>query len=266
MVFNRFRKYAKKAYKSKAGKFVRKVTGDRYGRTSKQIATKGINQLAKDVYFMKKLMNVEKKRASQYVRDTLVGQVDGNNAGYYAGDMTPLVSENVAYNGRTGASLKLVSQHFFVQIINQSGLETGVKLRFMLIKTVGEPETIDSTLVSKFYSDNTIVGLVDYNSPRNPDNFRNFIVVRSWTMHLQPVIDNQSQVKTRQIGVKYKSHHVRFDKDSTTCRGGQLWLLIVADTGNKSGSTVCTNPYVNNVGINTGVKVNLSCTHYYVDN
>ena len=75
---------------------IKKFTGNRYGRGSKQLITKGIPRLYKDVMMMKNLFNVEKKQYNNYTSSYIqTGSIDQNSSGHLCIDITPSPAQGI---------------------------------------------------------------------------------------------------------------------------------------------------------------------------
>lgn len=242
----------------KAGAFIKK----RYFKPS------GIKQLVRDVALVKSMVNAE-KRIIENTYSPYIGQCNINaDTGYYAVDITPIPTQGVAQNQKIGASIKLTSTVIRGQFVQMTNLNTDLRFKVYIIKTVGQPNSVDATLVSKFLKPDVISTVTDFNSNRNPDYFRDFIVVAKRTFKISnDSASSQNQIKDFQLNLKYKSHHVRCSGDTyNLVASGQLWMLIVADTGNTSTVSPSTLTYVANKATATGAQGFICVKHFYYDN
>lgn len=274
MVFKTMLNYRKKWNKSKIGRAVNTATGNRYGRGIKQIISKGVPQLTKDVMSLKKLLNVEKKRYDISVYNGKVGQINQNATAEYSADLTPYIPVGTGYNERNGASVKLTGFHMKMQFSHQGNTTQKIKLRCELVLIKGSPINY-SFLSTAMYEVNPFVAanggpsLIDYNSPRNPDTFGKYTILRKWYVTILPdQISGVNMITDRTLSHSFnkgKGHHIRFDKNSTTLTNGQLVLLITADCGNIS-SISSTSQNIPVIGPLTGALLSYTCKYYYVDN
>jgi hypothetical protein len=268
MVFKKIARVARRAYNSKAGKLVRKTTGDRYGRGS-QILTKGIPQMLKDVNMLKGIINSQKKRYDITVSNTTVGQCNINASGYYVGDISPTPTENVTFNGRIGSSIKLHSTFTTMQFYHQTSTSAPINIKIYWVLVKGATQT-PSTVITNMFSPNTFTSIVDYNSQLNPDYFGEYKILRCKKIHLP--IDSYSGVsviKTVQFGHKWfrgRGHHIRFNQDTTTVTDGQVIQIVLADCGNTNSATASTLSNTAVLGTSTGVVMNFDIKHYYYNN
>lgn len=265
--FRKAKRVAKKAYNSKAGKAVRKFTGDRYGRGYKQILSKGVPQLVKDVRMLKNMVNAEKKLVETSPSEFRIGQCNANTYGYAGFDITPIVSQGDTRSSRNGASIKLNSTIIRMQIKQQAFTHTVVRViaEVWLVKS----QTISSatTIIPQLFVPDAISGVIDFNSARNPDYFTDFkrIAVRNVYLPADNYASMTNRFKDLQMNLSTK-HHIRYDGDTNTVLNGQMWITFRADTGNTNDSTASTLTKIVNQGVQTGVLANMFVRQYYYDN
>lgn len=271
----KFKKYVKRQSR-RAWKAIKKFTGDRYGRGANQIISKGIPQMARDIKMLKSVINSEKLRfvlnTSQTAPETL-GQIKANAIGYYAGDITPTPSQGDGYNNRTGSSIKLHSSNLRFLFQEQSATMSDLNFKVMLFEVKGKTTT-PATAVSEIFNVNPFTGIIDYNSTRNPDYFKDYKLLR--TRHckipMNPAsIAGQTGIKEIRIGMKYKSRHVRWDKNTSVITSGQIVMFVFVDSGNADPAVAPSSAPYNNTsiavqGANTGAKMSFFIEHYYYDN
>lgn len=271
----KFKRYVKRQSR-RAWKAIKKFTGDRYGRGANQIIRKGIPQMVKDINMLKSVINSEKLRinlSSSATSPSSIGQINGNAPGYQVLDITPNPTQGDGYNNRTGSSIRLHSSNIKFMFHQQASTMSPLRFRIELYEVVGNTNTTLGA-VSEIYSANPFTGMIDYNSSRNPDYFKDYKLLRTrrFTMPLDPAsVSAQTMVKDVRIGMKYRSRHVRWDKNTSVVTSGQLIMVILCDTGNASNGTAPTiSPYnsatVPIQGINTGALMSYYIDHYYYDN
>jgi len=268
-----FRKNVKK-YARKAWKVVKKVTGDRYGRGWKQISTKGIPQMVKDINYLKQAINSEKLRfviASSATSPIGVGQIKANAPGYFTTDITPTPSQGDGYNNRTGSSIKLHSTNMRFCFTEQNATATTLRFKIFIFKP--KMDTLPATAVSEIFNANPFTGFIDYNSTRNPDYFKDYQLVRfkRVTIPMNPAsLTGQVGVREARVGLKYKSHHVRWDKNTSIITGGQLIMVVFCDTGNDGAVTPTVAPYNSQTvpmqNASSGAFMMYNIEHFYYDN
>ena len=256
--------------KRKARKAVRKVgqaVKKRY--TNKRGGTR-MGRLAKDVMYLKSVLNPEKKRFQFYNPDNLIGQVNGNTDGGFFTDVTPIPSQGITYDTRNGASIKLHSTMWHFQFTQQVGVVADIKLILEIFSIKGDPYT-GFTFRNERYLPNPFISgadIRDYNCQINADNFMKgkLVARRKITIRQDEVssVKNLVDVKIPILYNKGQGHHIRFNKDTTTVESGQLCMVIRADRGNIGA--VSTLSGIPDVGLNTGVNMAFNCINYYYDN
>lgn len=265
---SKVRRTLRRAYNSKTGKAIRKITGDRYGRGTSQIISKGLPQLYKDVMAIKNVINVEKKvyESKFGFSDQGVGQVDVNANGYVVADITPIPAEGTTYTTRNGRSIKLSGLVIRGQVRQEDNLSSTMKIKMYIIMNKNLTATVNSTLVDQFLNVDPITGLTDFNSVRNPNYYNDFKVIAKKIITLPA--DNYAStisLKDFQFNLKLR-HHIRFNDDSTSVLNGQMWCLFVANTGNRSFVTASTTSNIANTAIKTGAHLNANFKYFFIDN
>ncbi len=261
-------------------KFVRKVA-KKAGRAIKRRYFKGkgysnpkISQMYSDVMALKSMVNAEKKRIQiASSTDNVVGQVNGNTSGHFLLDITPNIAQGVGYNQKSGNSFKLHSSHIDFQMLSQGSNISGCKLKIQVIRVFGQPFSTVSDVMGKFitvnpfiYNGASIATVYDSNSPRDPDYYRNYKVLKTQTCWLKnDDITGESVMKQLQIGLKYKNFHIRTNDNDPTLSSGQILLLITADRGNTSG-VASTLTGISQTSAYTGAQFRMIQTHYFYDN
>lgn len=269
MVFNRVRNLRKKWNKSKIGSKINQITGNRYGRGAKQILTKGVPQLTKDVLMMKKMLNAEKKRIGVATSNTSFGQLNYNSSAYIATDITPIPAQGVTSATRNGASIKLNSAFLKFQVYHQSSTTQPIKFRIIIAKVAGIPESNMNTFFQQCWQPNTFLSstIYDFHSQPNPDYFRAYKIIKSRTVTVPAdQITGVNMIKDISIPLKFKNHHIRFNADTTTVSSGQLVMWVVADCGNISSGSASTVTPIAVSGTSTGLIMNTNFMWYYYDN
>lgn len=265
--------YAKRQGK-RAWKAIKRYTGNRYGRGFNQIVKKGIPQLTKDVQLLKSVINSEKLRytiASSATTPANVAQINGNAAGHHTIDVTPQPTQGDGYNNRTGSSIRLHSSNFQFLFTEQSNTMSDLRFKLIMFEVQGNSTTA-ATAISEMFLANPFTGIVDYNSARNPDYFKDYKVLKQKFVKvpMNPAsLAGQFAIKPVRFGMKYKSRHVRWDKNTSVVTSGQIFIVIFCDVGN-FGAASTTAPYTNATipvqGTLTGAQLMYNIDHYYYDN
>lgn len=251
-------------YAQKAGSALKK----RYFK-GKGYSQPKLVQMAKDVSVLKSMLNAEKKRLEVTISDGTVGQVNGNSSGHYLYDLTPVVAQGTGYNQKTGNSFKWHSTFLDFQFIAQSALSNRTRLKIELVKVVGQPFSTVSDILAKYIEPTAFTSgtVYDLNSPRDPDYFKNYVVLkRKYVTINAETVSSQLQMARVKMGLKLKNHHVRTDNNTATVTMGQIFMIITADNGNVSTGTASTITGIPNTAINTGITFRSEFTYYFYDN
>lgn len=264
----------KSKWMKKTGRKIYKQTGYvnpvKKGRVSSSRVLRQLPKLAADVLSLKSMVNAEKKRLEvPQTTAQAVGQISTNSSGHFLLDFTPVIAQGTGYNQRTGNSVKWHSSFLDLQFIQQVNQISRMRFKIQLVKVVGLPYSTMSNVMGKFIEPTAFVTggtIYDYNSPRNPDYFRDFVVLR--TVYATMKADSttgDSAIVRKKIGIKFKDHHIKTDLNTSTLTQGQVFLLITCDQGNCGGS-VSTLTNVAQTAASTGALLNYEFTHYYYDN
>lgn len=253
---------------SRVYKTGKRLVKKRYGTLRKP----KIGQIVKDISLLKKVINAEKKRFQTAATSGYsIGQCDGVNTNFSIFDITPNPASGSAYNQRTGASIKLHAMHGDFMFKQMSNTSSPIKIKIHVIKVIGKTQ-VASSFMTRMLENNQFIlsggapAIIDYNSQANPDYFKEYRILRTKYFTL-PVdqITGQTQLKSIKLGLKFRNHHVRYDKDTTTVTEGQLFLLVLADAGNiSSASSSLTNIPVSTAL--SGCYMYYDINSYYYDN
>lgn len=260
----KFYKRAKKAVKAVGRKVVKGLKKRYVTKTGKGLR---VNQIVSDVAMLKRLINAEKKRLTVGVNNTFVGQVNGNSSGMYIYDITPTPSQGVTAETRNGASIKWTSGYLQLQFIHMSATQSTIKGRIYIIKSKDVTNT--STVQQQFLNPSpfiTSTSIWDYNSTREQDYYKDYSVLaaRNFTVSCDQV-SGQTVQRVVKMPLKF-GHHVKFNDNTTTLTDGQVFLMIVTDSGNISTVTASTVGNISVTAVNTGLNLCWSMTNYFVDN
>lgn len=260
-----------------AGKYIKKVVKNVGRQVRRRYFKKGapnMTRIIKDVKWLKSVLNPEKKSYSLQSTDTYVGQCNVNTEAYYCRDITPMPNQNALSTGRSGNSIRLHATYFKYQLQQMSSSAGNrIKFKIMICKTVGTPLAAQN-IPDQMFKNNSFVllggspAIIDYNSDRREDTYKQFVVLRSKTVTLGPSQHSTNYaVVTGSMGVRYKSHHVKFQSDnSTILSDGQIFLLIMADNGNISQTTNSTLAGTQTTAFASGALLQTDITHWYYDN
>lgn len=265
---------ARTSYVKRLGRFAYKATGYKNpmkkGKLSSSRITKQIPRMLKDVSMLKAMVNAEKKRLEVNINTSQpVGQVNAAVSGHWLTDLTPNVPQGVGVSQKTGNSFKWHSSFLDFQFQQQSNVGSPLTLKIEIVKVVGLPYTNVSDILGKYIESTafTTGTVYDINSPRDPDYFKNFVLLKRKYVKLpMDNISGQLVLKRVKLGLKLKNHHVRTNNNDPTFSMGQVFMLITADNGNANASTASTILGIPNNAANTGVTFLAEFTHYFYDN
>lgn len=232
-----------------------------------------VGKIARDVMYLKSLVNSEKKRFSIAVFDQVAGQIAATSAttavdGFYCADMTPVMGQGVTNSTRNGSSVRVCSINFQCQVKQQSGTLSPKKLKFIWVLNRGIT-TSTTNFANNYISVNPFNGYRDFNSSINPDFIKNFTILRQKIVTIPADnLTNQLMIKDFRVGFRFKSgHHIRYDGNTSTVNAGQMFLIVLGDSGNTQ-ATGYTGPNngLTQVGASTGSLINYVNTLYFYDN
>lgn len=257
-----YKKYIKSAAKA-VGNRLRK----RY--ISKKSKALKVGKIARDVMYLKSVLNPEKKRHNVAGLGQIVGQVYQNSNGAYVADVTPNPSVGTGYATRNGSSIKLHSLSMNIQFYDQLNSDSNIKGKILFVQVKGNPQTA-GTFFTEMFNPNVFIGgggtIIDYNSSFNPDIRPQWKLLRSFNFtHRNDAHSTQKGITTRRVGLKFKNYHVRFSKDTNSVENGQIIMIILLDNGNSS-ATASTLTNIPNQGASTGLVLDYSIDNYYYDN
>lgn len=261
-MYGKARKFVKRGAKAMRKRYTAKPGGRK--------ATGGVRvaKMAKDILYLKSVLNPEKKRLGISVSNQAIGQCNGNTDGAYVSDVTPIVSVGSGSYQRTGASIKLHSSIWHFQFTQGVGTIAKVRGIIEIYEVVGDPYT-GFAFFNERFDTNPFTGVRDMNCQLNPDNFMKVRCLA--TRKFQVESDATSGVKLLtdiKIPMKYnkgQGKHIRYDGSSDNIANGQMYIVIRTDRGNISSTTVSTLN-VPDVNINTGLLMQWNRTDYYYDN
>lgn len=264
---------AKKTVQGKKS-YIKKVGANIYNAAKARYAGKNwgsnIKNIAGDVMMLKNLLNVEKKRHSQSIQGQPLSQVLVNANGAASFDITPIMGQGVTAETRNGASIKVTGMYAMFQFVHQSATSSPIKGCIYIFKILGGRANATATAsLPEVWKPNPFItggSIIDYNSQRNTDYFKEFKLLKKQYFKVAcDALTGQQQISNVSIPIKLKNHHVRFDNNSTTVTSGQIFAFILVDNGN-AGATASTLTGIANAAPNTGLGYSMNLTSYYVDN
>lgn len=230
-----------------------------------------VAKMAKDIMYLKSVLNPEKKVFNMHKQLAPVGQVNLNNDGGYFEDVTPLPTQGITRSTRNGASIKLHSSVWQFQFAQQTNCISNVKVILELWQVDQEPQA-GFTWRDNHWQPNPFLGstiIYDANSLTDPDNFMKgkCIARRKFQMNADQ-LGTEKYVKNISIPLKYNNgqgRHIRFKADTQTLESGQIYLTIRTDRGNIS-TTPSAITGIPDAGGLTGLTFSYNVNNYYYDN
>lgn len=197
-----------------------------------------VGQIAKDVMYLKSVLNPEKKFDEIYYNNQNVAANNGVPTGMLVLDVTPVISQGVTQNDRTGNSIKVCSSVLRAQVKQQANTTGPLRLKAWLIQGTGGTEPTTSNISTQFLQTNPFSNVVDYFSQRNVNYFNDYKVLASKSITLRPdQYSGQFQIQELLLARKYKSMHFKYTQTGTGIVQGTMFLVVVADWGDIAAST-----------------------------
>jgi len=218
--------------------------------------------LALKVAKLYSMLNTEKKRFDVALNGVVVAQESLNASGVATVDITPIPVQGVAFNQRTGSSIKVHSSIMKVQMWQQTNNTHTTRLRVEYWLNKG-PTISAALLLTQLYNASSASGIIDYFSQLDPDYTGTARRILQRKFINKPQFQAEISVTDMIVPMRYK-HHVRFDDNSVTVTDGQLVMFIFADTGN-SNAVVSTLSNVPILTALSGLIFNMDQKYYYYD-
>lgn len=242
---------------SRAKKYTKKRIVKPYTSTKGGRGYRNRMNLYKEVTAIKRMVNAEKQNADS--NDTTiytVAQHNGAATGSRVVSVLPSIAQGSSEDQRKGDSVKLSSMCFQLEVTTNSfNTLSDVNYTCYIVRQPRNPVGAASfALANDFLEDNVSSGVIDYNSNRNYQHFKDFIVVGKINGTLkQNTNDSLNQIRKNQHKLcKKLDYHVRYDKGTTNVLNNDLHLVFVTDSGDRA-----TNDYI---------KFQYSNKVYYYDN
>lgn len=264
--------YTKNPIKS-AEKFIVRKAKQRY-TTGKGGLRMG--KIMKDVSMLKGMLNPELKEFKIFndpaTDDGIdIGQVAGNSAGFYTFDASCIPAQGTTSTTRNGNSIRNHSLDCRFQVFQQANTVQDIygKIIFVQPKIPTSDTNVFSTTI---FDPNPFlnVSIIDYHSLRSEDHKKQYKILKVKKFRLKN--DSYSGIEQNlsfSCNIKFKNHHTTFSTDgSQTLSGGQIYMLVLLDSGNSANSTASTvkNIVPSGGGVQTGLTFNYNLIHKYYDN
>lgn len=259
-MYGKARKFVKRGAKALRKRYTAKPGGRK--------ATGGVRvaKMAKDILYLKSVLNPEKKRYSTSVIETPVGQVNGNADGAHFSECTPYVSQGITASTRNGASIKLHSSVWHFQMTQQASATNRQKGIIEIWEMPGEPYG-GFTWFNEHFTPNPFTGVRDYNCQIDPDNFmKGKCIARRRFQTPADQLNTEKGIVDVKLPIKYnkgQGKHIRYNGDNNTLAFGQMYLVVRMDRGNIGAISTLTVP---DVAVNTGITMSWNRIDYYYDN
>ena len=236
-----------------------------------------VGKLAKDVMYLKSVLNPEKKRSlSNSLADggsLVVGQVNGNVDGAFLMTAHPTISTGTGFTARNGASVKLHSSIWQFNFNQQSSATVPQRLCLEIWSITDQVYASNTTFFENKWDVNPFIGtpfVRDYNSQYDPDYYTmgKCIARRNITVKGDD-LSGQKQQTVVKIPMKYnkgQGHHLRYQGSSDTLTAGQLIMVIRANRGNCSTVVTSAMTGILDTAPLTGVEIQYNVVHYFYDN
>lgn len=212
-----------------------------------------------------------------------------NVGGWASIDITPIPLQNNETNGRVGSQITLASSYMKLQFQQQSATSTWpFKIKALIVENLGPSVSASQAMTDMWqnnpftYSTANTAGFIDFNSTRQPDNFKNYKVIRQMTVKV-PIdpyyaagANGALQIKEAVMKLKYnrgKGHRIRYLQNNTNnittnISAGQIFLMFLVDYGQINNTVQLADVNRSVVGSQlalSGLLANFHLTHYYTD-
>lgn len=260
----------------------RKYVSKRGGKkTTKKPARRNtsVAKLAKQVRTLSRNFKPELKNMA-YTNGNIninVGQVIQNSAGFYAYDVTPIMSQGVTVGSRLGSDIRLKSLNWRFQAYSQSATAQPIGFKVYIFRNTGAPITAASFVAEVFQTNpfiyttpgNVNAGIIDYNSNINDDYKGNYqlLAFRRYTLKTKDYSAALVSQVNSTVKVYFKTPlRISFDANTNNIMKNQLFAVILCNSGNASATANTTGlTGIPVTGMNTGMWLNTNTEFKYYD-
>lgn len=209
-------------------------------------------------------LSCEKKEIGMYATGLSVGQISVSagglvSSGHYMSTLfTPSPSNGNTDTTRIGDEISLTGMYNELQFIQQSNANIKIRGKIYIVSPRLGSSYATAT-IDKFLNPNAILysanlqTVFDYTSSRQMDNFKNWRVLRTKNFSVSSDLASTTQrmVSTIKCGMKFKKPwKIRYDAAGNVSEG-QLYMIVVTDTGNVSSNA----PSGSGTGSTTGIPI-----------
>lgn len=233
-----FKKYAKSATK-----FVKKRVVEPYTSLKKNRGYNNRMRLYKEVAEIKKMVNAEKKNAD-FVSTTTITLGQFNNPGVSGRqviDITPIIPQGLTEDDRSGDSLKVCSWCYTLQVSAVTGMLQDVNYKFYILRQPVNPSSL-ADVSTQFLEPNTFSSVVDYNSNRNYQHYKDYRIMGVIQGKIKPKDDlaSTSVNVNNHVCARKQEFHLRYVKGTTTLLQNPIVVVAVASDGDRNTPNHCT--------------------------
>lgn len=226
-----YKKYVRQGAK-RAGRYVKK----RYFK-GKGYSNPKIDTITRDVMRLKNMINAEKQNVESSVSTVhTLAQFNGASSGRQCLDIMPVISQGVGEDNRKGDSLKVCSLVLKLKVESNSfNTLQPTKYTFYLVRQPTNPVTTTQA-PDLFLEPNPFSGIVDDYSNRNYQHYKDYQIIGKATGRLKANQNdslNQIQVNSHMIARK-TDFHIRYDKGTNTIINNPIYLIAVANDGDRA--------------------------------
>lgn len=197
--------------------------------------------LVKELTAIKKMINAEKQNAESFSASSipLAQYFTSGTTGAQVLNIMPTISQGVSEDQRKGDTIKVCS--FCLKLaVENSGNDTvsDMRYKFYVVAQPTNPKS-DSGTLSQFFEPSTFSGVEDYNSNRDYQHFKDYVVLGVINGRLAPnTNDSVTQVRTNNHTLARKREfHIRWVKgNATAINNNSIHLLAVCSDGDRSTS------------------------------
>lgn len=259
--------------------YYRKRRGRKVVRPYKKRMVKrnvGIKKIAKQVRRLKneikRQVEVKEYTPTDIFANT-VGQVDANSSGSRVFQLNAMnLAQGVDSVNRVGVKVKHIGMSFRFQLATQTAAELANRL---IIDVYRSPDfqSSDAGLRDQLYETDSISTVVDANSTRNYEFIKSkfnpngiHTLIKSKSVYIKrDEVTNQPCHMDFKFFIK-QNCLLHYNGPSTqTPNNYRYFVVIRAQTGNRSTATASTLTNLPTGAINTGVLVRFQTTSYFVD-
>lgn len=229
---------------------------------------KSEGNLVKDVNRLKKLVKKVKPEV-KYIQpaggNDLVGQVSVNATGSNGFFITNTCGSGVGNGDRVGNETKLIGINCRLQIQQMSASTQPIRCIFEIFKFTDRTSSI-SQMLPYIYQPDSISGVIDYNSTRNPSYINEYKRIASRKVYLRA--DNFSGQAINTCVKMFVKQNQKLRYSSTTSADAVNYgyaLFVRADNGNRDGATASTLTNIPVTATSTGARYYYVFKTYFTD-